>query len=142
MKEPISGETVFEEFIKHIEWNQEAVAVHNPYTPAQIVYMAFANINKCGLYQDGCREWSRKPRLDKTWSNFKVHFAFKKAQRSDRSSKTEEYVASLQSAQDNATLLTDMQQDHTMALENIATATQSNKRSVTLLTKTIAEIST
>ena len=33
-------------------------------------------------------------------------------------------------------------QDHTMALENIATATQSDRISVVLLTKTIIEIST
>ena len=36
MKEPISGETLFEEFVEKIEWNQEAVAVQNPYSPAQI----------------------------------------------------------------------------------------------------------
>ena len=36
MKEPISGETLFEEFVDKIEWNQEAVAVQNPYSPAQI----------------------------------------------------------------------------------------------------------
>ena len=55
MKEPISGEIIFEDFIEKIEWNQEAVAVQNPYTPAQIVSMAYANIEKCGLYQDDCR---------------------------------------------------------------------------------------
>ena len=36
MKEQISGETIFEEFIEKIEWNKEAVAVQNLYTPAQI----------------------------------------------------------------------------------------------------------
>ena len=79
MEEPISSETIFEEFVKQIEWNQEAFVVQNLYTPAHIVSMAFANIKKCGLYQDDCREWSRNPRLDKTWSNFKAHFerAFK-----------------------------------------------------------------
>ena len=51
MKEHISGETIFEEFIKKIEWNQEAVAVQNPYTPDHVVSMAYANIKKCGLYQ-------------------------------------------------------------------------------------------
>ena len=44
MKEPISGKTLFEEFVDQIEWNQEAVAVQNPYSPAQIVLMAYANI--------------------------------------------------------------------------------------------------
>ena len=60
MKEPISGETPFEEFVKQITWNQEAVAVQNPYSPAHIVYMAYANIDKFGLYQDDFRIWSRK----------------------------------------------------------------------------------
>ena len=36
--------------------------------------MVYANIEKCGLYQDDSREWSRKTRLDKTWSNFKDDF--------------------------------------------------------------------
>ena len=49
IKEPISGETPFKEFVEQIEWNQEAVAVQNPYSPAQIVSMAYANIDKCGL---------------------------------------------------------------------------------------------
>ena len=64
MKEPISGETLFEDFVKKIECNQEAVAVHNPYSPDQIVSLAYANIEKCGIYQDDCWQWSRKPRLD------------------------------------------------------------------------------
>ena len=52
MREPISGETLFEKFFEKIEWNQEAVSVQNPYSPAQIVSMAYANIEKCKLYQD------------------------------------------------------------------------------------------
>ena len=44
IKDLISGETIFEELIKQIEWNQEAVAVQNLDTPAQIVSMAYANI--------------------------------------------------------------------------------------------------
>ena len=61
IKEPISRETLFEEFVEQIEWNQEAVAVQNPYYPAQIVSMTYANIDKCGIYQDDYRDWSRKP---------------------------------------------------------------------------------
>ena len=36
MKEPISGETLFEEFVNQIEWNQEAWAIQNMYSRAQI----------------------------------------------------------------------------------------------------------
>ena len=75
MKDPISGETLFEYSVEKIEWNQEAVAVQNLYATAQIVSMVYTNIEKYGLYQDDCQEWSRKPRLKKTWSKFKAHFA-------------------------------------------------------------------
>ena len=43
MKEHISVETLFEDFVKKNEWNQEAVAVHNMYSPDQIVCMAYAS---------------------------------------------------------------------------------------------------
>ena len=76
MKEPISRETLFEEFVEKIEWNQEAVAVQNPYSPAQIFSMAYANIDTCGLYQDDFRDWLCKTWSDKTWGNFNAHFAW------------------------------------------------------------------
>ena len=43
-KEPISKETLFETFVEKNEWNQEAVAVQNPYSTAQIVSMAYRKI--------------------------------------------------------------------------------------------------
>ena len=108
IKEPISGKTLFKEFNKQIEWNQEAVAVQNPYSPAQIVSMAYANIDKCGLYQGNCRDWSRKTRSDKTWGNFKAHFArsFKETRRSSKTSRTKGYVAHVHAEQANAELFT------------------------------------
>ena len=143
-KEHISGETIFEEFTEKIERNKEAVAVQNPYTLDQIVSMAYTNVKKYGLYQDDCREWSRKPRLNKTWSKFKAHFAraFKETRRSSRTSETEGYAANLQSAQANTMLFAKMKQDYTLALANLATATQADRTSVALLTKTILELST
>ena len=143
IKEPISGETLFEDFVEQIEWNQEAVAVQNPYSYAQIVSMAYANIDKCGFYQDNFRDWLRKTRNDKTWGNFKTHFAqaFKETRRSLRTSRTEGYVSHVHAAQANAELFTEMQQDHTLALANLATATQADRTSFALLTKTISELS-
>ena len=128
MKEPISEKTIFEEFIKQIDWNQEAVAVQNPYKPAHIVSMAFANIEKCGLYQDDFREWLLKSKLDKTWRSFKARFTrtFKEKRRSYRTSKIEGYVANVQSSKSNTALFTDIQQEHTMAMANLATATQAD----------------
>ena len=45
------------------------------------------------------------------------------------------------SAQENAELLTETQQDHTQALANLATVTQDDRTSFALLTKTISELS-
>ena len=73
-KEPISSETLFQEFVHKNEWNQEAVAVQNPYSPDKIVSMAYKNIEKCGLYQDDSREWSRKPKLKKTGATSRLTF--------------------------------------------------------------------
>ena len=66
MEETISGETIFEEFIEKIEWNQEAFVVKNPYTPAQIVSMVYANIKNAGyikiILDNGIgNQGSRKP---------------------------------------------------------------------------------
>ena len=55
IKYPISGETLFEELVDQIEWNQEAEAAQNLYSMAQIVSMAYSSIGKCRLYQDDCR---------------------------------------------------------------------------------------
>ena len=98
IKEPISGKTLFKEF------DQEAVAVQNPYFPAQIVSMAYSNIDKCGLYQHDCRDWSRKPRSENTWVKFKARFvcAFKETRKSSKTSRTEGYVAHEHAAQANA----------------------------------------
>ena len=143
MKEPISSKTLFEEFVKQIEWNQKVVAVQNPYSPAQIFSTAYSSIDKCGLYQDDFHEWLCKAQSDKTWGNFKAHFAwaFKVAQRSSRTSKTKGYAAHVHSAQANTEIFTEMQQDHTLALANLATATQDDRTLVALLTKTILELS-
>ena len=97
---------------------------------------------KCGLYQYDCREWSRKPRLNKIWSNFKAHFtrAFKETRRSSRTPKTEGCASNVHAAQANAELFIEIQKDHTLALANLATATQADRTSVALITKTISDL--
>ena len=97
---------------------------------------------KCGLYQDDFWEWSCKTQSDKTWSNFTAHFAwaFKETWRSSRTSKTKGYAAHVHVAQNNAVFFTKMQQDHTLALANLATATQADRTSVDLLAKKISEL--
>ena len=47
----------------------------------------------------------------------------------------------MHAAQENAELFTEIQQNHTLALANLATATQADRTSVALLMKTISDIS-
>ena len=100
-------------------------------------------LKKCGLYQENCLDWSRKTRSEKTWVKFKAHFArdFKETRRSSRTSRTEGYVEHVHAAKANAELFTEMQQDHTLALANLTTATQADIKSSALLTETISELS-
>ena len=65
LKADISGETIFEDLVDQIEENVEAVARQNPYTPAQIVSIAFTIVDRSGFYADDCRDWKRKPRSQK-----------------------------------------------------------------------------
>ena len=47
----------------------------------------------------------------------------------------------MHAAQENVELFTEMHQDHTLALANLANATQADRILVALLTKTISELS-
>ena len=55
MKQPITSETLFEDFVEQIEFLVDAVLTQVPYTPEQIVSIAFALIYKSGLYYDGAK---------------------------------------------------------------------------------------
>jgi hypothetical protein len=46
-----------------------------PFTALQIVQTAYHAISKSGLYNDACKEWRRKPIVDRTWVACKPFFA-------------------------------------------------------------------
>ena len=54
---------------------------------------------------------------------------------------TQRSSKNVHATQTNAALFTNMQQDHTLALANLATATKADRTLVALLTKTISELS-
>ena len=45
-----------------------------PFTPAQIMHIAYHAINKTGLYSLALKEWRKKAMADKTWDIFKQVF--------------------------------------------------------------------
>ena len=66
-------------FGTHVKTIEEAMrtaaAVGCPHTPEQIVTKAHNQIHKSGTVNLGCRHWKDKPIADRTWANFKLHFA-------------------------------------------------------------------
>ena len=74
MKQPITAETLLEEFVKQIETAVDAVATQVPYARQQIVIIAFTTVGNAGIYYDGVKEWRRKDTADKTWEAFKTFY--------------------------------------------------------------------
>lgn len=52
-----------------------AKAAETPYTDPMVVSTAFTILQNTGVYPDAIREWKRKEANDRTWANFKLHFA-------------------------------------------------------------------
>ena len=75
MKQPISAETLFEEFVEQIETAVDAVSTQVPYTKQQIVSIAFTMVENAGIYYYGVKEWRLKDTADKIWEAFKTFFA-------------------------------------------------------------------
>ena len=53
MKQQITSETIFKDFVEQIEFLLDAVVTQIPYTPQQIVSIVFTLVEKLGLYYDG-----------------------------------------------------------------------------------------
>ena len=126
-----------------IEDAQEVVAIQNPYTAEQIISIAFTLVQQTGYYDQWCREWKRKATNDKTWNNFKLHFAreFKETRDVQQNTRTNRFAANaIAMEQANAAMITELTQDHTAALANLATATSVDRGAMATLTKTNATL--
>ena len=56
MKQPITAETLFEEFVEQIETAVDVVATQVPYTRQQIVSISFTSVENVGIYYDVVKE--------------------------------------------------------------------------------------
>ena len=137
MKIPISGETEFEAFVQKIEDGQEDVALQNPYTDTQIVTIAKNLIESTDFYTMDFREWNRTENAQKTWVNFKVHFsrAFRENRDQSRQAQHAGYGHSNTQNSASAAMLEEITQEHSHALANLATATQSDRTTVANILK-------
>ena len=66
----------FGNYVKSVEDAMRSVeAAGYSYIPEQVVTKAYNQINKAGYLSLGCREWKKKSLNERTWANFKLHFA-------------------------------------------------------------------
>ena len=132
MKQPISAETLFDEFVEQIEIAVDAVSTQVTYTRQQIVSIAFTMVENSGIYYNGVKEWRQKDRADKTWEDFKKFFAreFREIRVQPWTSASEGYgMSSMRVGHGNAEEV-EMQQQQAEALANLATATTADRQAV------------
>jgi hypothetical protein len=113
-----------------------AAAAQAPYSPAQIVSIAYTLVFATGMLPEACCEWRRNPD-DHTWPNVKTFFAeahqdLRDSQITSKQSGYHDANAVLNDADD---ALLD-QHDTAKAIANLATATASNRVTVASLTAT------
>ena len=53
---------------------QYADAANSPYTQAQIINLAYIIVNRTGHFRRWILSWNERPQVQKTWTNFKMHF--------------------------------------------------------------------
>ena len=115
-------ESLFDQIDTAVEY---AAAGGAPYTPEQIVTIAFQLVFQTGLFPDDCKLWKRRPVGDKTYAHFKTYFT--EAHLELRESQTTTQAGGFQGNNIE-------QQDSTRdALANLATVTLDQRQEMATL---------
>ena len=143
MKQPITAETLFDDFVEQIETAVDGVATQITYTREQIVSIAFTSVENAGIYYDVVKEWRRKDTADKTWEDFRTFFIreFLEIRVQPWIPASEGYGAHCtRGGHANATVMGDMQQKQAEALANLETLTAEDRQAVTALSGSNANL--
>ena len=135
MKQPCDVNQPIEVLYQQIEDAIEfAAAGQTPYSPEQVLNIAYQLIFRTGIFSDDCKIWKRQPAAYKTWPQFKLDFAVA----------YQEYSEALDitpgAAGFNAEEVADNHESTLDALANLATATAEDRRAVANLTGTNATL--
>jgi hypothetical protein len=128
-------ETLFRQIENSIDY---AAAGNTPYTPAQVLAIAYQIVFQTGLFADDCRDWKRQNAAYKTWPQFKVDFT--RAHQEYRESQAILPSAAGFLADEFAP--SDSQQETIDAIANLATATAADRTAVANLTTTVSDLTT
>ncbi len=131
-------ETLFRQIENAIDY---ASAGNTPYTPAQVLAIAYQIVFQTGIFADDCRDWKRQPTVYKTWPQFKIDFT--RAHQEYRESQVITPGAA-------GFLATDIEPDYGPsdesqqqtidAIANLATATAADRSAVAALTATVSDL--
>jgi uncharacterized protein YukE len=116
-----------------------AVAGGQPYGAAMIVNVAYTLVFNTGLFPNACRAWQSRAMAAKTWAQFKIDFAT--AHRGFRLTNQ----TAQQSGFHSANMMIEQGRDDSMqetaeAIDQLATATASDRGAVVTLTTTNAKL--
>ena len=104
-----------------------AAAENIPYTPEQIVNVAYNLVFDTGVFNDECKEWRKLPAVDQTWDQFKTTFT--QAHQDLQESLT--IAASVGYANN----VSDKESEALMAITHLANASTEDKNTIAKLTK-------
>ena len=76
LQTPYDSNQPFETMTNQVENAVDyASAGDTPYTPSQVVGIAFQLLFQTGIFNDDCNLWRRQPAYVNTWTHFKEFFA-------------------------------------------------------------------
>jgi len=125
-EDPIDNTQPIDVYFQRIdECIQYADDGHVAYTTEQTLQTAYHTVSTTGQYNDACKEWRKKPAIDKTWAQFKTFFT---AEYHDQ--KEQSKVNNNQANFHGANAVTDI----SAALDNLAMAATNDRDIVQHLT--------
>jgi uncharacterized protein (DUF433 family) len=101
-----------------------------PFTNDQILQTTYHAVSTSGYYTEACKEWRRRPLLQKTWALFKTFFASEY-----HDLKEQKRLNGTQSNFHNANQAVELTADISTALDNLAMAATTDRDIVAQLTQ-------
>jgi hypothetical protein len=133
MKQPCDVNQPIEILYKQIEDSIEfAAAGQTPYSPEQVLSIAYQLVFRTGIFVDDCKLWKRQAAAYKTWPQFKIDFAIAYQEYS------EAFETTPRAAGFSAQEIPGYHEDTIDAIANLATATAADRTAVANLTGTNA----
>ena len=111
-----------------------------PYTADQLLCIAYTLVFKTGLYFEDCKAWNAKPNDDKTWTTFKMHFHRAQRLLHDQLRTTKQAGFTSNVAIHHHPNVTQPPPEYREALVNLTTSAAADRKLLTTLATTVANI--